>query len=117
MEMPHPMPDALVDLVAERFRILGEPMRIRLLDRLREGDATVGELADALGTSQQNCPSTSVCWRAPGSSPGRRRATPCGAGSSDPSVMALCEQVCGGLRRHVAELGALLDAGAQPAPR
>jgi DNA-binding transcriptional ArsR family regulator len=29
-------------------------MRIRLLDRLREGDATVGELQEALGASQQN---------------------------------------------------------------
>jgi DNA-binding transcriptional ArsR family regulator len=29
-------------------------MRIKLLDRLREGDATVGELQQALGASQQN---------------------------------------------------------------
>jgi len=31
---------------------------------------------------------------------------------SDQSVFALCEQVCGGVRRQVAELGALLDAQA-----
>lgn len=40
--IPHPLPDPLVDLIAQRFRIMGEPMRIKLLDRLRDGEATVG---------------------------------------------------------------------------
>ena len=52
--LPHPLPDALVELIARRFRVLGEPMRIRLLDRLRDGEATVQELTEALGASQQN---------------------------------------------------------------
>ena len=33
--IPHPLPDALVELIAQRFRVIGEPMRIRLLDALR----------------------------------------------------------------------------------
>ena len=52
--MPHPIPDPLVELIARRFRAMSEPMRIRLLDRLREGEATVAELTEALGASQQN---------------------------------------------------------------
>ena len=52
--VPHPLPEPLIELVAQRFRVLGEPMRIKLLDRLREGDATVGELQQALAASQQN---------------------------------------------------------------
>ena len=117
MEMPHPLPDPLVDLIAERFRVLGEPMRIRLLDRLRDGEATVGELADALGTSQQNV-SKHVGVLARAGLVGREKdgnAVRCRI--ADPSVLELCEQVCGGLRRHVAELGALLDAAAPPRPR
>ena len=47
-EAPHPLPEPLIELVAQRFRVLGEPMRIKLLDRLRDGDATVGELQQAL---------------------------------------------------------------------
>ncbi|HXV53283.1 MAG TPA: metalloregulator ArsR/SmtB family transcription factor, partial [Solirubrobacterales bacterium] len=54
MALPHPLPDDLVELIARRFRVIGEPMRIRLLDQLREGEATVGELAEALAASQQN---------------------------------------------------------------
>src|SRR6266536_3093318 len=54
MPLPHPVPDDLVELIARRFRVLGEPMRIKLLDRLREGEASVNELSEALGASQQN---------------------------------------------------------------
>ena len=45
MTLPHPLPDDLVELIARRFRVLGEPMRIKLLDRLREGEASVNELS------------------------------------------------------------------------
>jgi DNA-binding transcriptional ArsR family regulator len=48
------MPEQLLSLVARRFHLLAEPMRLRLLDRLRDGEATVHQLADELGTSQQN---------------------------------------------------------------
>ena len=44
----------LVELIAQRFRVIGEPMRIRLLDHLRGGPASVGELSEALGATQQN---------------------------------------------------------------
>ena len=44
--LPHPLPDELVELIAQRFRALSEPMRIRLVDGLRDGHATVGGLAE-----------------------------------------------------------------------
>ena len=52
--VPHPLPEALIELIARRFRVMGEPMRIRLLDQLRSGPMTVNELAEALGATQQN---------------------------------------------------------------
>jgi DNA-binding transcriptional ArsR family regulator len=52
--IPHPLPDPLIDVIAERFRVIGEPMRIKLLDRLRGGEASVGELSESLGAGQQN---------------------------------------------------------------
>ena len=32
--VPHPLPEQLVDLIAQRYRVLGEPMRIRLLEAI-----------------------------------------------------------------------------------
>ncbi|MGH2931497.1 MAG: ArsR/SmtB family transcription factor, partial [Gaiellaceae bacterium] len=54
MAASHPLPDDLVELIAERFRALSEPMRIKLLDQLRQGEASVNELSQALDASQQN---------------------------------------------------------------
>jgi DNA-binding transcriptional ArsR family regulator len=54
MTVEHPLPDDLVELIAERFRALAEPTRIKLLDRLREGEATVQELTEVIGSTQQN---------------------------------------------------------------
>ena len=53
-EIPHPLPAPLVERIAERFRVLGEPMRIRLLEAMREGEKSVKELQELTGASQQN---------------------------------------------------------------
>jgi len=54
MSLPHPIPDDLIELIAHRLRAIAEPTRIKLLDRLRGGEACVGELVEAAGASQQN---------------------------------------------------------------
>jgi DNA-binding transcriptional ArsR family regulator len=41
--------ERLVGLVGRRMELLAEPMRIRLIFALRRGEASVGELADAVG--------------------------------------------------------------------
>ena len=43
-----------MERVAERFRVLGEPMRIRLLEAMRDGEMSVHDLQEATGASQQN---------------------------------------------------------------
>ncbi len=52
---PRPLSDALVELIAHRFRVLGQPLRVRLIDLLKlRGETTVQALADELGATQQN---------------------------------------------------------------
>lgn len=105
----HPLPEPLIDLVAQRFRVLGEPMRIKLLDRLREGDATVGELQDALGASQQNISKHLGILHAAGMVARTKDGNRSRYAISDPSVFDLCDQVCGGVRRQLQELDAILQ--------
>jgi DNA-binding transcriptional ArsR family regulator len=107
--VPHPLPEPLVDLLAQRFRVLGEPMRIKLLDRLREGGASVGELQAALGASQQNLSKHLGILHAAGMVSRTKQGNRTLYAISDPSVFELCDQVCGGLRRQVAELDAILQ--------
>jgi DNA-binding transcriptional ArsR family regulator len=95
--------------VAQRFRVLGEPMRIKLLDRLRESDATVGELQAALGASQQNVSKHLGILHAAGMVSRSKEGNRAVYSISDPSVFELCDQVCGGVRRQLAELEAILQ--------
>jgi len=108
VSLPHPLPDDLVELIARRFRVIGEPMRIRLLDRLRGGEASVNELAEALGTSQQNV-SKHLAVLAEIGIVGRRKA-----GNHvhyrivDDGVFALCEDVCGSVQQQIRALDDLV---------
>jgi DNA-binding transcriptional ArsR family regulator len=109
----HPLSDPLVEAIAERFRVLGEPMRIRILDRLRDGDATVGRLAADLRASQQNVSKHLAVLAGAGLVAREKRGNAVVSRIADPSVFALCEQVCDGLARQVAALQAIVGpAGA-----
>lgn len=100
-----------MDLVAGRFRVLGEPMRIKLLDRLRDGEATVQELQAALGASQQNVSKHLGVLLQAGMVARTKRGTSSVYSIADPGVFELCDLVCGGIRRQVAELDAILQGG------
>ena len=110
MPLSHPLPDPVVELIARRFRVLGEPMRIRLLERLREGEATVGELVDTVGGTQQNVSKHLGVLLQAGIVRRRKQGTASCYSIADAAIFALCEQVCGSLERDFAELGDLLTA-------
>ncbi len=115
MALPSPLPDALVELIAHRFRILGEPTRIRLLDSLREGPATVAELQASTGASQQNVSKHLGMLLEAGLLRRVKDGNRAYYSIADDSLFDLCEQVCGSLRRQVAQLDALLQLEGEPA--
>jgi DNA-binding transcriptional ArsR family regulator len=93
----HPLPDELVELIADRFRALSEPTRIKLLDRLREGEATVLELTALVGTTQQNVSKHLVLLQHAGIISRRKHGNFAYYRIADETVYALCEAVCGSL--------------------
>jgi DNA-binding transcriptional ArsR family regulator len=108
MSLPSPIPDALAELIAERLRAIGEPTRIRILDRLRDGEQSVQELTDALGTSQQNASKHLGVLHRAGIVSRTRDGNHIRYAIADTTVLDLCESVCGGLQRQLAELSALV---------
>ncbi len=108
--LPHPLPVDLVELIARRFRVLGEPMRIRLLDRLRDGEATVGELSDALSASQQNVSKHLAVLTDVGMLGRRKHGNHVYYRIADEGVLALCEDVCGSVEAQLRALGDLANA-------
>jgi DNA-binding transcriptional ArsR family regulator len=108
MDLPHPLPVDLAELIARRFRVLGEPLRIRLLDRLRGGEATVGELAEALSASQQNVSKHLAVLAEAGILGRRRERNYVYYRIADEGVFGLCEDVCGSLQEQLRTLNELV---------
>lgn len=106
--LPHPLPEPLAELIAQRFRVIGEPTRIRLLDRLREGEASVQDLTDTLATSQQNVSKHLGVLAQAGIVERRKDGNLSLYRIADDSVFELCERVCGSLQRRVDELSAVV---------
>ena len=104
----HPLPDELVELIAERFRALSEPTRIKLLDRLREGEATVLELTELIGTTQQNVSRHLGVLQRSGIVARRKQGNFAHYRIVDKGVFSLCEAVCGSLQEHVESLRQLV---------
>lgn len=109
---PTEMTEPVIDLVAERFRVLGEPMRIRLLNELREGDKTVGELRQATGASQQNVSKHLGILLQAGMVDRVKEGNQSRYSIADPGVFELCELVCGGVRRRLDALDEILRGAA-----
>jgi len=108
MSVEHPLPDDLVELIAERFRALSEPTRIKLLDRLRDGEATVLELTELIGTTQQNVSKHLGVLQRNGIVARRKEGNFAYYRIVDEGVFALCEAVCGSLQRRAESLRQLV---------
>jgi DNA-binding transcriptional ArsR family regulator len=94
----------MIDLVARRFQVLGEPCRLRVLQALQDGPMTVNQIVDRLNGNQPNI-SKHLQILFDAGLVGRDR---CGNSIyyriADPVVFRLCELVCRSTVRHAASL-------------
>jgi DNA-binding transcriptional ArsR family regulator len=112
MALATPVSPELAELIAARLRTIGDPVRIRILDQLRQGELSVGEITERLGTSQQNASKHLGVLLQAGIVGRRKAGTSAFYRVTDASVYELCEQVCGGLQNQIAGLSAVVDSAA-----
>jgi DNA-binding transcriptional ArsR family regulator len=108
MPIPHPLPEDLAELIARRFRALGDPLRVRVLDLLRDGELSVNGLAEQLGAGQQNVSKHLAVLTEAAMVARRKEGTHVYYRIADEGVFALCEQICGSLQAQLATLNALV---------
>lgn len=95
--MSHPLTPELVDLVADRFKALAEPLRLSILNVLRAGECTVGELVDALDSSHANISKHLQVLHAAGFVSRRKDGLHVHYSLADRNVFKLCDLMCGRL--------------------
>ncbi len=103
MAVPAPM----IELAAERFRLLSDPTRLRLLNEFHaEEEIAVGDLAVRAGVRISNTSKHLHQLEREGIVARRRQGTTVLYRIADPSVEQLCDLVCSGLRGRFARLAA-----------
>lgn len=85
---------ALIPQVAARFKALADPGRLELLAILQQGEATVGELAEATGRNQPNVSQHLASLARAGLVGSRRDGHHVIYRIADPFVLRICDVVC-----------------------
>jgi len=96
------LPNDALELVARRFAVLAEPMRLRLLQALFDGEKNVSELVVASGGTQANVSRHLQTLTAAHILARRKAGLQVFYRISDPTIVKLCELVCGSLEKQLA---------------
>lgn len=87
----------MIELVAARFRALAEPARLHIMQALRGGEQTVGELVEATGLGTANVSKHLQLLHAAGFVSRRKEGLYVYYGLAGADVFRLCDIMCGRL--------------------
>ncbi len=99
-----------LQLIASRFKALSEPVRLRLLNILMQGERTVGQLVEASGSGQANVSKHLAVLRGAGMVGTRKEGLSTVCFISDEIVKDLCEMMCSRLREEMESKAAALSS-------
>ncbi len=106
--------EGALEMVAERFKALSEPMRLKLVYALMDGEKTVSELVQDTGGLQANVSKHLGVLLDAGVLGRRKQGLNAYYRIVDETVYELCDLVCGSIHDRLA---ADLDSLSSPAPR
>jgi DNA-binding transcriptional ArsR family regulator len=100
--------DRALGHVAEYFRALSEPLRLKILNALRDKAYNVGELTELLDCSQANVSKHLATLMRHGFVERSAQGTNAFYRIADPRVYQLCELVCGQMAQRFASQAQML---------
>jgi DNA-binding transcriptional ArsR family regulator len=89
------------EAISQRFRVLSDPMRLKILYNLKFREMSVTEIVEATGGSQSNVSKHLSMMLSHGMVGRRREGTSAYYSITDPSVFELCDNVCGGIENDL----------------
>ena len=97
-----PLTDEALELIAARFRVLAEPMRLKILNTLGHNEMSVGELVEATGALQANISKHLGVLLDGGLVTRRKEGLSVIYRIADQTIFDLCETVCVSLGERLA---------------
>ena len=104
-------PEAL-ELVAARFKVLAEPLRLRILQALQEGEMSVSEITEAVESTQPNVSKHLKMLQEAGLVGRRQEGNTVYCSVADETVFELCDVVCSSLRERLEARAGAFGQGA-----
>ena len=95
--------DEALELVARRFAVLSEPLRLKLVHALFDGEKSVNALVDLTGGTQANVSRHLQTLTQANILARRKQGLQVFYSIADPSIFKLCDLVCGSLEKQIAK--------------
>lgn len=89
-----------LQLVAARFKVLSDPMRLRILQLLQDGESSVTTITESVESTQPNVSKHLKIMQEAGLVARRQEGNIVYYSISDPTVFDLCEVVCTSLQER-----------------
>lgn len=105
-------PEAL-ELVAARFKVMGEPLRLRILQALDSGEKSVSELTAVVESTQPNVSKHLKTLQEAGLVGRRQEGNSVYCFIADSTVFQICDVVCDSLRDRLAAQSMMLQGRAK----
>lgn len=100
---PRPLSNEALELISQRFAVLSEPMRLRLIHHLFDGEKNVTQLVEASGGTQANVSRHLQTLTNAGVLARRKEGLMVYYSIADASIYNLCEVVCGSLEKQLSK--------------
>ena len=101
MKAPREITEEGMILLAQRFAVLGDPLRLKLVHALFEGEKNVSELVALTSSTQPNVSRHLHKLMHTGTISRRKQGTTVFYTIADPTLFKLCELVCGNLEKQL----------------
>jgi DNA-binding transcriptional ArsR family regulator len=101
MPKPATLSVEAIELISRRFAVLSEPMRLRLIHALFEGEKNVTALVEDVGGTQANVSRHLQTLANAGVLVRRKEGLQVFYAIADPAIIRLCEMVCGSLQEQL----------------
>ena len=93
-----PLSEEMLELVAQRLRLLADPTRLKILHQLKEGEKSVTELVEATGASQPNVSKHLSTLRSHNLVERRQSGNTAFFRISAPFIFEVCNTVCDSMK-------------------
>jgi len=98
-----------LEQVALRFKLLSDPMRLKILHSLQNGEKTVTELVKMTGSSQPNISKHLNILKTTGMVKRRQESNQAFFSIAAPFIFDLCDIVCNGISQELEQLQRSFD--------